>query len=72
MPDRENSESSKTATLIITSISQFLAPVMGSAVAIALPSLGTEFKMEAGPDGLGFQCVYASRSRAPDPYRQDG
>lgn len=51
MPDRENSESSKTATLIITSISQFLAPIMGSAVAIALPSLGTEFKMEAAQMG---------------------
>lgn len=42
-----NSEASKAATLIITSISQFLAPVMGSAVNIALPSIGAEFKMEA-------------------------
>ncbi len=38
---------SKTVTLVTTSISQFLAPVMGSSVAVALPSIGPEFKMEA-------------------------
>jgi EmrB/QacA subfamily drug resistance transporter len=47
MPAQTNTEASKTATLAITSISQFLAPIMGSAVTVALPSMGVDFRMEA-------------------------
>jgi EmrB/QacA subfamily drug resistance transporter len=47
MRQQTNHNVSKTVTLVTTSLTQFLAPIMGSAVAIAMPSIGTQFKMEA-------------------------
>lgn len=38
---------SKTSTLIVTTMSSFLVPYMGSSVNIALPPIGTGFRMDA-------------------------
>ncbi len=40
-------QAGKTATLIITAISSFLTPFMGSSINIALPSIGEQFSMDA-------------------------
>lgn len=47
MSDEANKGTSKTAALVITSLSQFLAPIMATTVNVALPSIGKEFGAEA-------------------------
>ena len=40
-------DTSKLCVLIITTLSSFLIPLMGSSVNIALPTIGDEFAMDA-------------------------
>lgn len=46
-PENPSSQAVKRATLIVTTLSTFLDPFMGSSVNVALPSIGQEFSMSA-------------------------
>jgi EmrB/QacA subfamily drug resistance transporter len=47
MPDPSPTASSKRLVLLVTTISSFLTPFMGSAINIALPVIGNELAMDA-------------------------
>lgn len=42
-----NDKSVQNSALIVTAVSNFVTPLMGSSVNIALPSVGAEFAMDA-------------------------